>query len=323
MEGSSAGHRGISRRIVLKGAAVGGAFVLLFSLPARAESRGTERGRLSAFVRIGPDGIVTIAASNPEIGQGVNTMLPMLIAEELDVDWTDVRVEPTDSDPARYGRQFTGGSIAATVAWEEQRRVGAVARAMLIEAAARQWHVPPGECTTGSGVVRHAVTGREARYGALAGRAAKVTPPNPATLVLKAPADYRIIGRPTPQVGADRIVSGHPIYGIDVRLPGMAYAVFQKAPVFGAKVASTDLSATLAVKGVRKAFVVAGGTEIDGLMPGVAVVADNWWSANMGATGTQSAVGRSSDFRPEQRFVRAPSARFPDPRTATRGAQRW
>ena len=280
------GSAGISRRIVLKGAAVGGAFVLLCSLSPRSESRGsgvgTGHGSLSAFVRIAKDGIVTITAPNPEIGQGVNTMLPMLIAEELDVDWTDVRVEQADSDPARYGRQFTGGSIAATVAWDDQRRVGAAARAMLIAAAARQWRVPAGECTTRSGVVSHAVTGREARYASLVGRAARVKPPDPSTLVLKDRADYRIIGRPTPQVGADQIVGGRPLYGIDVRLPGMAYAVFQKAPVFGARVASADLSATLAVKGVRKAFVVAGGIEIDGLLPGVAVVADHWWLANRG-----------------------------------------
>jgi isoquinoline 1-oxidoreductase beta subunit len=276
-----------ARRWLLKSAA-GGGLTLMFDLAPRAQAQttapaaGQTAKRLSAFVRVGLDGIVTIAAKNPEIGQGVSTMQAMLIAEELDVDWKNVRVELAPSDPAVYGRQFTGGSTAAVVSWEDQRRVGAAARAMLVEAAARQWSVPAAACTTHLGVVHHGPSRRSATYGALARKAADVAVPSPEWLTLKDAKDYRIIGQPTPQHVAPKIVKGEPMFGIDVRLPGMLFATYQKAPVFGAKVASVDLAPALAVKGVRNAFVVEGGGDIDGLRPGVAVVADTWWAAQEG-----------------------------------------
>jgi isoquinoline 1-oxidoreductase beta subunit len=206
----------------------------------------------------------------------------MLIAEELDADWADVRIEQADSLPQVYGRQVAGGSMATPLHWDELRRVGAAARAMLIAAAARSWSCPPAECATTPGKVVHTPSGRTLGYGALAPLCADIPVPDPASLPLKDPAAYRIVGKPQPQYDTPRIVTGAPLFGIDVRLPGMLFATYEKAPVFGAKVASADLAAAQQVKGVRRAFVVEGGTALDGLMPGVAVVADSWWAARKG-----------------------------------------
>jgi isoquinoline 1-oxidoreductase beta subunit len=209
-------------------------------------------------------------------------MLPMLIAEELDVDWSQVRIEQALNDPKLYGRQFAGGSMATPLHWDQLRQVGAAARAMLVAAAAQGWGVQPADCTTASGVVLHKASGRKATYGSLAIKAAEQAPPDLKTVPLKDAKDYRIIGQPKRQYDVQKIVTGQPLFGIDTRLPGMLFATFQKAPTFGAKVAGADLDAARGIKGVRKAFVVEGGTDLSGLMPGVAVVADSWWQARQG-----------------------------------------
>jgi isoquinoline 1-oxidoreductase beta subunit len=273
---------GASRRDMIKASAAAGGLMLAFSLTDKARADGAAPGRLNAYVTIAPDGTVTIVAKNPEIGQGVKTSLPMMIAEELDCDWAQVRTHQADGDPATYGRQFAGGSAATPLHWDELRRVGATGRAMLIAAAAKDWGVPAAECSTRSGVVTHKGAGRKATYGALAAKAAALPAPGPKSLTLKDPKDYRIIGTFQRQVDTQAIVTGQPLFGIDVVVPGMLYATFEKAPVFGAGVASCDLAAALAVKGVRKAFVVQGGTALDGLLPGVVVVADSWWQARKG-----------------------------------------
>jgi len=268
----------LSRRSLLAGGGAGG-LVLAFSLAGRGEAADTP-AKLNAYVTIAPDGVVTIVSKNPEIGQGIKTSLPMLIAEELDVDWANVRTVQAGNDPQTYGRQFAGGSMATPLHWDQLRQVGAAGRAMLLAAAAADWGVDAATLTTEPGVVVHAASGRRATYGVLAVKAASQTPPELSKVKLKDAADYRIIGKPTPQVDTQAIVTGQPLFGIDMRLPGMLYAAYAKAPVFGAKVASVDLAPALAVKGVRKAFVVEGGTEFDGLLPGVAVVAHSWWAAN-------------------------------------------
>ena len=270
-----------SRRDFLKSSAAAGGLLLSFSLAAKAGAAEAGARPLNAYVLIAPTDLITITAKNPEIGQGIKTMLPMLIAEELDVDWANVRIHQADSDPALYGRQFAGGSMATPLNWDELRRVGAAGRAMLIAAAAQTWGVPVSECSTTPGKVVHP-SGKTATYGALAALAATLPVPDPKSLSLKDPKDYRIIGKPTAQYDTDKIVTGQPLFGIDVQRPGMLFATYEKAPVFGAKVASADLAAAREVKGVRKAFIVEGGTSLSGLLPGVAVVADSWWAARKG-----------------------------------------
>ncbi len=280
---------GASRRELLKASVVGGGLVLSFSIAAKSEAAETAGAQaLNAYVRVAPNGIVTIMAKNPEIGQGVKTSLPMMIAEELDVAWENVRIEQADNDPKLFTRQFAGGSLATPMNFDDLRRVGAVARAMLVNAAAVAWNCPAGECKTAAGQVIHVATGRKASYGSLAGQCAGVAAPDPKTVTLKDPKTYKIIGKSTPQYDTRKIVTGQPLFGIDVRVPGMLYATYEKAPVFGAKVASANLDAARAVKGVKKVFVVDGGTRLDGLLPGVAVVADSWWAARKGRNALQT-----------------------------------
>ncbi len=274
---------GASRRQFIKATASAAGLVLAFRFtpPARA-GQAAPATPLNAYVRIGSDGIVTIQARNPDIGQGVRTMLPMLIAEELDVDWADVRVEQAPSDPSRFGRQSAGGSQSTPMNWDELRQVGAVARLMLIQAAALAWNCEVGECATSPGKVIHTASGRSAAYGALASQCAGMPAPDRTKVALKDARDYRIIGKPTPQYDTAKIVTGAPLYGMDVRLPGMLYATYAKAPVYGAKVASADVAAAKAVRGVRGVFISEGLAGIDNLSPGVAVVADSWWAARKG-----------------------------------------
>ncbi|HLZ73942.1 xanthine dehydrogenase family protein molybdopterin-binding subunit [Phenylobacterium sp.] len=273
---------GASRRDLLKASVVGGGLVLSFSIAPKAGAAEAGAQALNAYVRIAPNGLVTIMAKNPEIGQGVKTSLPMMIAEELDVEWDKVRIEQADNDPKLYTRQFAGGSLATPMNYDDLRKVGAVARAMLVNAAATAWNCPSGDCKTDAGHVIHVSTGRKLPYGTLAGQCAGVAAPDPKTVPLKDPKAYKIIGKPKPQYDTKKIVTGQPLFGIDVRVPGMLYATYEKAPVFGAKVATADLDAARAVKGVKKVFIVDGGTKLDGLLPGVAVVADSWWAARKG-----------------------------------------
>jgi len=275
-----------SRRDFLKvSAAAGGGLLLTFAWRglAKAAATGQAEGApalLNAYVRIAPDNTVTIVSKNPEIGQGIKTMLPMLIAEELDVDWAQVRTEQAMLDPDRYGRQFAGGSMATPLHWDPLRRVGAAARQMLVAAAARRWQVDESECDTASGQVRHGRTGRSVSYGAVAAEAASLPVPDMQRVKLKNPNDYKIIGHSIPGVDSPQVIAGAPLFGIDVTVPGMLHAVFQKCPVFGGKVVSANLDAVRRLPGVRHAFVVEGGADLNGLMPGVAIVADSWWRAD-------------------------------------------
>lgn len=278
----------VTRREFLRASAMAGGGVLIAAYlpsldpvarlqPRRAAADSVEP---NAYVSIARDGTVTIMAKNPEIGQGVKTMLPMLIADELDVDWSRVRVEQASLDTARYQDQWAGGSTATPINWLPMRRVGAAARAVLVMAAARTWKVSPAECTTASGVVYHRASGRRIAYGDLGDAAAGIPAPDLATVPLKDPKDFTIIGKPTANVDAHAIVTGRPLYGIDVTLPGMRYASYVKCPVFGGRVKSANVNEVRQRPGITDAFVVHGPADepLSGLLDGVAIMGESWWA---------------------------------------------
>lgn len=274
----------LSRRAFLTASlAAGGGLLLGVSLPDIAATGAGAKEPINLFVRISPDGRVTLIAKNPEIGQGMKTTLPMLIAEELDVEWRNVEVEQALFDPV-YGPQFAGGSVGTPLNWEPMRRTGAAARQMLLQAAAQTWGVPASQCDTRPGAVRHPSTGRTLDYGALASRAAALPPPDLDRVPLKDPQHYRIIGQFTGGVDSERVLAGEPLFGIDTSLPGLRYAVYQKSPVFGSKLVGANLDSVAKLPGVRAAFILRAddpnASLTKGLEDGVAIVADGWWQAN-------------------------------------------
>jgi isoquinoline 1-oxidoreductase subunit beta len=276
----------VSRRSFLRASAIAGGGMLLayYVEPLEKALAAPQFGPNvtllpSSFITIAPDGMVTLIAKNPEIGQGVKAMLPMMIAEELDVDWKNVKIEQGDLNAAKYGLQIAGGSTATPLNWDPLRQVGAGGRAMLIGAAAETWGVPESECTTTPGQVHHVASKRTASYGELASKAATLTPPDVKTLKLKDSKDYRIIGKNTANPDIKKIVTGKPVFGIDFTTPDMLYANYEKCPVFGGKVVSANLDELKAQPGIRHAFIVEPGPDPSALAGGVAIVADSWYQA--------------------------------------------
>jgi isoquinoline 1-oxidoreductase beta subunit len=310
IESVAATKSGLSRRAFLKASAlVGGGLLLEFHVPNVRAATAATGEVLNAYIKVMPDGLVTITAKNPEIGQGVKTMLPMLIAEEFDVDWQNVRIEQAIADGAKYAPQFAGGSTATPLNWEPLRRVGAAGREMMLRAAADTWGVLVSELRTASGAVTHTSSGRKLTYGELAAAAAKVASPDLATVRLKDPKDFTIIGKSVPGVDSPLVVQGKPLFGIDVTMPGMKYAVYAKCPVFGGQLVSANVAALKSLPGVRDAFIlkgdasVAGSTgPLDRLADGVAIVADSWWLAEQAreqleAQWDEGDAARDSDAR--------------------------
>lgn len=299
----------LNRRSFLQVSALagGGIVLALWTDPAQASGVVDQQGTSSdfnpnAFIRIATSGAVTIVARNPEGGQGVKTLLPMLIAEELDVDWKDITIEQAQGDATRYGRQFFGGSSATPSGWVEMRQMGAVGRTLLIRAASAAWNTPEAECHAASGKVHHRASDRSMGYGELVTRAASLPVPPLSSVTLKDSKDYKIIGTPKPNVDAPAIVRGKPLFGIDVRLPGMLSALYVRCPVFGGKAASANLDRVKAMPGIKHAFIVEGGTELRGLLGGVAIVGDTYYAVrsarkqlsvqwNEGPTAAQSSAG--------------------------------
>lgn len=272
----------LDRRSFLRvGALAGGGLMLHATIPAEllGAAPAPPGTQINAFVSIGSDGVITIISKNPEVGQGISTSLPMLIAEELDADWDKVLIRQGDADAARYGPQMAAGSMATPMNWLPLRQAGAAARDLLVRAAAAEWGVPAAEVTTAKSVISHVGTGRSAPYGAFAARAATLAPAPVAELKLKDPKRFALIGTSAPGKFAPGIVKGQPIYGIDTRLPGMLYASFQRSPVIGAKLKSADLTDVLKQPGVRHAFTIKGNGNPAELVDGVAIVATHWWLA--------------------------------------------
>ena len=232
----------------------------------------------NAYVKIA-DGQIVIYAPNPEIGQGVKTSLPMIVAEELDAAWPDVRVEQARIDKDAYGGQVAGGSRSIPQSWDGLRRAGAVARAMLVSAAAAQWGVKDSECQTRNSTITHSASGRSVSYFDVANAAARLPVPDAAKIPLKSRNDYRLLGTRISGVDNHAIVTGAPLFGIDQVLPNMRYAVYQKCPATGGSVASANLEEIKKLPGVLDAFVLDGNGAANGLMPGVAIVANGTWAA--------------------------------------------
>jgi isoquinoline 1-oxidoreductase subunit beta len=272
----------VSRRGVLAGGLAGG-FLLAFHLPVRAANEPVQppdvtEGKFApnAFIRIDSAGKTTLVMPQVEMGQGVYTSIPMILAEELDIDLSQVTLQHAPPNDKLYGNptfglQVTGNSNSVRAFWMPLRNAGASARAMLVQAAAQQWQVEPASCTASNGEVTHPPSGRKLSYGALAAAAAGQTPPK--DVPLKDPKDFALIGKPLKRLDTPDKTNGKAVYGIDAMLPGMKFATLAACPVFGGKVGKVDDSAAKKVPGVQKIIV------LDDL---VAVVGDHMWAAKKG-----------------------------------------
>jgi isoquinoline 1-oxidoreductase beta subunit len=276
----------MNRRSFIKLAGLaGGGLALAFSVGERSTAHAAlsesvpGSTALNAYLRIAPDGSILIYNKSPEIGQGLLTAFPLIVAEELDADWTRVRAEQSPINAASYGQQSAGGSRSIPSNWDTLRRAGAAARAMLVAAAAKEWGVPEAECTTERSVVTHRPSGRHLSYGELATKAAAMPVPDEKTLKLKDRKDYRLLGLRHTGLDNHRLVTGKPLFGIDQVVPGMQYAVFEKCPAAGGTVREANLEEVRKLPGVTNAFVVAGTGKPTEVLSGVAILASSTWAA--------------------------------------------
>jgi isoquinoline 1-oxidoreductase beta subunit len=319
----------LDRRTFLQVSAVagGGLLIGLYTPDVLAQGRGGGPGSAASlapntYITIHPDNTFTIIAKNPETGQGVKTALPMIIADEFDVDWAQVKIQQADLDP-KYGAQIEGGSRAIPSNYQNMRLVGAGGRLLMLAAAAQQWNVPQSELSTAGGVVTHTATKRTATYASLTSRAASVPVPEPAAIeaALKSPKDFKIIGQRIRGVDNLDIVTGRPVFSIDVSFPNMLHAVLVKCDVFGGKVVNANLDEIKKLPGIKHAFIIEpAGQGNNSLASGVAIVADSWWLANEarsslkvtwdeGAVATQTSDG----YLAQARELAAKAATAPTP----------
>ena len=269
------------RKFIQTGAAVGGGLLLSFYLPAFG--KGIKNAGIpapanfipNAFIRIGTDDVVTVIVNHSEMGQGAYTSLPMLVADELEADWTKIRFESAPVDPAYnhifFGMQATGGSTSTTTEWDRFRKAGATGKYMLIAAAAQTWNVDPSTCKAEKGYIIHSSSGRKLSYGQLVEKAATITAPE--NVKLKEAKDYNFIGKPVKRLDTPQKINGTGVFGLDVKVPGLLTAVIARPPVFGGKVRSFKADKAKAIPGVKHVI------QMD---RGIAVIAEGFWSAKLG-----------------------------------------
>ena len=268
--------------------AAGGGMVLGFSwlascTPTAEEIKSMPEAwfDINAFLKVGDNGIVTIMSPNPEIGQNVKTAMPMIVAEELDVAWEDVVVEQAPLDTKKFTRQLAGGSQSIRQGWQGLRMAGATARRMLLEAAAKEWEVPVGELTTDSGVIKHEGSGKSMGYGDIASAAGGIEVPE--EIPLKKPADFKIIGTSQKNVDGPKIVTGEPLFGLDIQRDGMLVAMIEHAPAFGMKIKSVDDAAAKAMPGIKDVITIntkpekGQWSDVNAFTDLVAVVGNTTW----------------------------------------------
>lgn len=294
----------VGRRAFLQtGAALGGGLLVSMyvqlAVKAGKALAAAEKNEfaVNAFVHIGADESVTVISAHSEMGQGIYTSLPMLLNEELEADWARVRVEAAPVDAAYnhpvFGMQMTGGSTTSPSEWVRYRKMGALARTMLVQAAAQRWNVAVSECTVEKGVVFHDASHRRASYGSLADAASKLTPP--ADVKLKEAKEFTLVGKPTLRLDTPAKVNGTAEFGLDVHLPGMLTAVVARPPVFGGKVVKVDASEALKIAGVKA---------VEQVPSGVAVIAEGFWPAKLGRDKLRVEwdLGANANLSSEQMF---------------------
>jgi isoquinoline 1-oxidoreductase subunit beta len=270
----------LDRREFLKAGATG-ALILGFYATTRRHPR-PEVFTPNAWLRISADDEITVLVEKPEVGQGSRTYVPMMIAEELEVEWSAIRVEQAPTIPSIYQGLRTGGSAGVADTFIPMRQVGAQARELLLTAAAQQWGVEKRDCRAEHGSVVHRPTNRRLRYGELVVAASRLPPINLDTVALKRPSDFRFLGHPMPRTDVPSKVDGSATFGIDVRVPGMLFAVIARCPAFGGTLHSVDTAAATRVRGVRTVFPVPPLPRRFNTAGGVAVVADSTWAALQG-----------------------------------------
>jgi isoquinoline 1-oxidoreductase beta subunit len=283
-----------------------------------AEAADARDQAMNAFIRIAPDNTITIYSKCPEIGQGIKTSFGVIIAEELDADWNHVVMEQADINPKVYGSQGAGGSTSIPRAWDQLRQAGASAKAMLVAAASEQWGVNESEISAQDSILTHAASGRSAAYGSLATAAAKMPVPDPRSLKLKARSEYHLIGKRYHGVDDPKVVRGEPLFGIDVQRPGMVYANYTKCHAAGGKVRSFNVDEIKAERGVLDAFALDGTGQAVEVMPGVAIIAKDTWSAFQAKNKlkvdwelSEASTDSTSKFSAEARKL---ATRFPEKR---------